>query len=329
MDVNTDNGEYIYTGGWTDWSHGRIHGATITLSAQNAGFLTAFLALFVSISAGHLWRILSFTIHQLHASPEPKDALHHQQQVTFKNTTTPAALAWEFVLLGWAWRKNARRSIFRSIPFILIALVWLALAGATAILSAKITKSAGRDCLIMSEYCGIWTEGKDWNNSDPNTLDQFGSTQLLASNTATNYARTCYTNNSENLPQCNIYAQSRLPLHVTVNASCPFNTSICLEGPTASFTMDTGLIDTREHLGINTPDDGRVQFRKIATCSPLTRKGHVTVHNDSIPLPGYPFENYTLAAYHYGPADDGMGLQNYTYYYDIVTVRVHFAYIIK
>ncbi|GFF93092.1 hypothetical protein IFM47457_10892 [Aspergillus lentulus] len=327
MEVNSNNSEYIYTGVWTDWSHGRIHGATITLSAQNAGLLTAFLALFVSVSAGHLWRIISFVVHQFHSSRKPRDALHHQQQVIFKNTTSPAALIWEFTLLSLAWRRKAQHSLLRNLLFIVMAIIWLALTGSAAILSARVTKPAGSHCLIMSPHCGLYLAGgARFNTSDPYQLDIFDTTQLLETNTATSYARTCYVPGAERLPQCNIYAQTRLALHTTTNASCPFQSGMCLEGDSAAFAMDTGLLDTREHLGINAPDDDRLFFRKSVSCAPLTRAGYITVHNDTNPLPNFPYSDYLVAAYHYGPAFDGNGTQNYTYYYDAITVRAQVGY---
>ncbi|GES63803.1 hypothetical protein ATEIFO6365_0007049000 [Aspergillus terreus] len=330
MEVNSNNSEYIYTGVWTDWSHGRIHGATITLSAQNAGFLTAFLALFVSISAGHLWRIISFVVHQLHSSQKPTDALHHQQQVVFKNTTSPASLIWEFTLLAWAWRGRAQQPILRNLLYIVLAIIWLVITGSAAILSAKITKPAGSHCLIMSPHCGIYMAGgAESNTSDPNQLDTFDATQLLETNTATSYARACYEPDADRLPQCNSYAQPRLALHTTTNASCPFQSGMCLEGDTAAFAMDTGLLDSRDDLGINTPDDDRLFFRKFVSCAPLTRAGYVTVHNETNPLPGLPYSDYLdywVAAYHYGSAFSGNGTQNYTYYYDTVTWRAQLGY---
>ncbi|KAL5360493.1 hypothetical protein BJX96DRAFT_184582 [Aspergillus floccosus] len=330
MEVNSNNSEYIYTGVWTDWSHGRVHGATITLSAQNAGFLTAFLALFVTISAGHLWRIISFVVHQLHSSQKPKDALHHQQQVIFKNTTSPAALIWEFALLAWAWRRKAQRPILRNLLYIVLAVIWLALTGSAAILSAKITKPAGSHCLIMSPHCGLYlAAGAGFNTSDPYQLDVFDTTQLQETNSATSYARACYEPGADRLPQCNIYAQTRLALHTTTNASCPFQSGMCLEGDTAAFAMDTGLLDSRDDLGINTPDDDRLLFRKFVSCAPLTRAGHITVHNDSNPLPNFPYSDYLVAAYHYGPSYQGNETQNYTYYYDTMTVRAQLGYKIQ
>lgn len=331
MEANSNNGEYIYTGVWTDWSHGRVYGATITLSAQNAGFLTAFLALFVSISAGQLWRIISFIVHHGHSSRKPRDALHHQQQVIFKNTTSPASLIWEFTLLAWAWRGKAQRPLLRNLLFIALAVIWLALAGSAAILSARITKPVGPHCLIMSPHCGLYTPAGAGgsNTSDPDYLKAYDSNQLLETNTATAYARACYVPDAERLPQCNIYARTRLALHATTNASCPFQSGMCLEGDTAAFTMDTGLLDSREDLGMNTPDDDRLLFRKSVSCAPLTRAGYVTIHNDTNPLPNFPYSNYLVAAYHYGPAFNGDATVNYTYYYDTATARAQVGYKIQ
>lgn len=45
--------------------------------------------------------------------------------------------------------------------------------------------------------------------------------------------------------------------------------------------MDTGLIDSHTHLGINMPSIGRVSYRKVSTCSPITTDGFVIVSNYS------------------------------------------------
>ncbi|PLB44482.1 hypothetical protein P170DRAFT_417125 [Aspergillus steynii IBT 23096] len=328
MDVNTTNDEYIYTGVWTDWSHGRLHGTTLTLSAQSAGFLTAFLSLFVTVSAAHIWRIITYIVHQLHSSPEPKDAFHHQQQVMFKNTSSPASLAWESILLAWSWRRSTRRSVARSIGFILLALVWMVAAGGAAVLSARMTKPAGDDCLIMSNNCGTWSESNSSNVNDPNSIELFSAIQLQALNSATAYSRTCYAPESENLAQCQLYTQSRLPFQARKNVSCPFADGICFEGDNAAFSLDTGLLDSNHHLGINTIEEERILFRKAVTCSPLIREPFVTVHNDSNPLPDYPFANTTVAAYHYGPKLTDH-IQNETFRYDVMSARAPIAYTVS
>lgn len=57
-------GYSAYTGVWTNWSHGRIFGLTLTLSHRNGAFLTAFLALFVTFVGTCFWRITKFALHQ-------------------------------------------------------------------------------------------------------------------------------------------------------------------------------------------------------------------------------------------------------------------------
>lgn len=48
--ISIGSGDAIYTGFWVNWTYGPVKGATITLSHRDAGFLTAFLALFVSVA---------------------------------------------------------------------------------------------------------------------------------------------------------------------------------------------------------------------------------------------------------------------------------------
>jgi len=36
--------------------------------------------------------------------------------------------------------------------------------------------------------------------------------------------------------------------------------------------MDTGLLDSREDLGIYTPDSGRLIYRRVTSCAPLHTK---------------------------------------------------------
>ncbi len=56
--------------------------------------------------------------------------------------------------------------------------------------------------------------------------------------------------------------------------------------------IDSGLIDSHVHLGINTRPEQRFQYRSILHCSPLVTAGHTTLYNVS------DHESYTL--YHYG-----------------------------
>lgn len=75
----------VYLGAWTNWSHGKISGLTITLTNQNGALLTAFLALFVTFTSTCFWRILSFTLHQHLSSSSAQDGLYHQRQSILRN----------------------------------------------------------------------------------------------------------------------------------------------------------------------------------------------------------------------------------------------------
>lgn len=69
----------VYTGIWVNWSHGRIEGATITLTHRDGGLLTAFIALFVTIVASSFWRLFCFAAHlKLSAMDAPQDGLYRK-----------------------------------------------------------------------------------------------------------------------------------------------------------------------------------------------------------------------------------------------------------
>jgi hypothetical protein len=89
-----------------NWSHGRLRGATLTLRTRDAGFLSAFLALFVAVAGTSFWRIGSFLLHHALSSRAPRDAVYHQRQAILRNAATAMSGVWSLVLLNWAWRRR-------------------------------------------------------------------------------------------------------------------------------------------------------------------------------------------------------------------------------
>jgi hypothetical protein len=91
--------------------------------------------------------------------------------------------------------------------------------------------------------------------------------------------------------------------------------------------MDTGLLDSREDLGINGGDKDRVKLKRTATCSPITTKGYMKSGTTSLDYRvfnrnntfGHTTINYTAALY--GPNEVNIGqagledptLENITY----------------
>ncbi|MCJ1337032.1 hypothetical protein MMC09_002311 [Bachmanniomyces sp. S44760] len=314
------NGAHTYLGHWVNWSRGAIAGATLTLSERDAGLLTAFLAIFVSASGAAFWRILSYIIHQFRANPEPSDGLHHQQQVVYRNAASPGDAAWEFLRLGFYWRENARRPYRRSWLPTLCASLCFVLFGLAGIFSSQVTKSAGNETLVRSGNCGIWTLDKAGTSQSGFALN---SKSLNDTITAAGYARACYGAASNSL-ECNQYTQQQLDYTTNQNASCPFGDNLCVLGATGAFEMDSELIDSHVHLGINSPPNERVQYRRKATCSPIFTKDYKEIFNNT----GEDAKNEitygdTFQRFHFGPIID---VSNYTYAYNEHTIAEDAGY---
>lgn len=98
-----DSSDYytIYEGVWTNWSHGRVFGSTITLNRRDGGLLISFIALFVTLVSTAFWRILCFAIHHYLSSEAPRDALYHQQQAILLNSANGGSGLWSLSQMLW------------------------------------------------------------------------------------------------------------------------------------------------------------------------------------------------------------------------------------
>ena len=85
---------------------------------------------------------------------------------------------------------------------------------------------------------------------------------------------------------------------------------MCVYGDTAAYSADSGLIDSREDLGINAPDPGIVHFRKTTTCAPIRTIGYQNVTN-------FTETNSQMMHYYFGPLSYGDGsYANETFIYN-------------
>ncbi len=317
----------IYHGPWINWSHGAALGATITLNQRDGGLLTAFLAIFVSVAGAACWKITSYTIHQRRASQDYEDALHHQQQAILCNNDGPAGALWDFIQLPWYWRNHAIRSFVRALPLALLALLNITVFGVAGIFSSDVTKAAGNETLIRSPHCGYLNLTGDVDTIQNSAA--FNSIDLNDTLAATTYSRACY-DNTENALGCNQYVRQQLRWTSNQNGTCPFSPDLCIYGSTAAYEMDTGPLDTHEHLGINAAQSDRIQYRKVTSCSPIHTRGYVTTFNDTNPNEiayGNLFYEYL-----YGPI---LNVSNYTYRYnthsltDVEDYILSYAYLIN
>lgn len=307
-----------YTGHWINWSHGAVLGSTITLSSRDGGLLIAFLALFVSAAGAASWSILAFSMHQFFSKNAPQVGVHQQRQIILRNTSSPTSAAWELLQIAWAWRKTSEKSLLRSLPMAILALLSVALFGLAGVFSSEVTKAPGNETLIISQNCGTYVGG----DSAAGNL-QFRINTVNETKAALNYAKDCY-GVTRNVLNCNQYVQERIAWKVRQNASCPFSADTCLEGSNASYEMDTGVIDSLKDLGINTPGSQTLGYRKVTTCSPIQTRDYTTVVNFT--APGSVLNGDTMEYFDFGSIP---GIANYTYIYNTHSAYLDIAYALK
>ncbi|GAM88997.1 hypothetical protein ANO11243_070310 [Dothideomycetidae sp. 11243] len=301
--------EVIYKGFWIEWAKGPAIGATITLTTRSAGFLAAFLANFVVYVGLQLWYILAFVIHQWRASRSPQNGIFHQRQVIFRNSQSPWEVAWAFFRQGWAWRKVKRGMFIQTAGWVFFTTFLAILIAVYSILSGKVTSAEGNTRLMSPNHCGYMRF-----NATPNDVFDFAFHSVNATLAAAEYAKRCYSSGSSSAFDCDNYVQSYLNTTQTMSV-CPFE-DYCQAGlpQLPALTVDTGLIDSREHLGINTKDSDAITFRKVTSCAPLGL--HQFVTNASSPTGATDAVEYLV--------DVGTG--GHTFVYDNISVATNFGW---
>lgn len=253
------NASSIYTGIWVNWTRGRVLGSTVTLSRADGTVFVAFITLFYTVLSTQLWRSLCFLIHQARVSSRPRDGLFHQQQVVLRNSSTPAGAAWIFALQSWYWRGRADRHWLRSIPGLLLALVYIIIFAFLSIYGASVLlKAAGPLRLLRASRCGYWTPEDSDIATTPLFAKQRGTVEA-----ARIYAQNCYEASDSPL-LCNAYAKSRMNWSES-GAECPFRKDLCLDDNVVRFRTD--WLDSNQDFGINTPSGEAVQYRRTTTCA--------------------------------------------------------------
>jgi hypothetical protein len=269
-----------YTGYWINWSHGAVHGATITLPQQYGGLLAAFLALYVAFAGGMFWRILAFALHQSNTTKpdDARDGLHYQRQVILRNVGGGASTAWAFLILPWSWRQDLGRSLLRCLPFAFLASATAILFGVAGVFTSAVTKVPGNSTLVTGPTCGGWAANEVTVNGG-----SFLSKALADTYEAAAYVRQCYQSGGNATGQaCGAYVRPRIPYTTNQNASCPFGPGACMITDTAAFEMDTGLLDSHFDFGINAQPRDRIKYRRVATCAPLHTKPIGSVRNTTL-----------------------------------------------
>ncbi|KAK3385247.1 hypothetical protein B0H63DRAFT_543504 [Podospora didyma] len=295
--MDTDN-YLVYTGFWTNWSHGKTLGATLTLSRSDANLLIAFVAFFLTIVTTHLWAIICFAFHCFFSTRSPRDTVHHQRQAVLRNNSGPIGTAWALLQLGWAWRWS-KKTKSRVAPLLACSLLLAICFAAAAGFSSKI--SQGSEVLLSPGPCSVVNETASFLDLDilSTTLYPWAIKQKAM---AGNHVQQCYSSSDGAGPECrnSLFVQPKLPTSSNPNAGCPFDEELCATKD-SNLILDTGLLDSHIHLGLNTPPESRYQMRKVLHCAPLVTEGYKSPNYTY----QYPDPRYTLSKY------DNTSMKNY------------------
>lgn len=281
----TDSSYPVYLGTWTNWSHGKIFGSTLTLSKSNGALLVAFTAFFITIVGTQLWRILCFILHGYFSRHTPQDALYNQRQALLRNSASPIGGIWVLIQMIHAWSHQSigNRPFKRLFPILVLTfLIAIGLAVASG-LSSRI--AFGNEVLIDGTHCGF----ADLPGDIRTRLFVEAPHQGRAIERAADYAQRCYESDSTT-SDCNILLQESLPITSVTNASCPFDSKLCISQD-SNIMLESGLLDSAMNLGLNWPNDERFQLQFRMHCAPLVTEGYRS---------DYHYGNKTYVRYQYG-----------------------------
>lgn len=267
----------VYLGVWTNWSHGRIHGATLTMSRRNGGLLTAFLALFVGAAGTSFWKIGCFLLHRYFSSKHTADAIYHQRQAILRNASNSQSGLVILLQTCWAWKTFASFwRLFLPILFGILTFVGFTIAG---IFSSAVATSMGQEVLLKSPNCG----SKIFDFTD---IEQFLRWKPYLTKETTSslaYAQRCYPENF-NPRDCAVFFKPKLSWKTDNNATCPFpDKDICLN-ESGNLRLDSDYMNSDYHLGINSSPGSRFFIRSVVECAPLQTKDYT---RNSRPYPAY------------------------------------------
>jgi hypothetical protein len=325
----------VYVGYWTDWSYDQVLGDSVTVDEQFGRYILSGMATFVTIVTGFAWLIVAYCVHQARVSDKRIDAIHFQQQVTYRNDTAPLTSAADSFSIYLAWKswsclkrhkvqKDVDRLKRRTLYALSYPLLTWGAFTAAGVLSSQVAKPAyqSSDVLVNPGLCGEWF----FNISTVQGLTLHDLKVLNDTLGGRAYARSCYSADlsSINPVSCLFYTTQQLPYDSTdVTGACPFaldqefeNGPCSVNNNTGSHKMYTSLLDSHVHFGINAKTINRVQVQKNVTCSPVSAQNNTNASNVTS-ISGQ------VTEYNLGQVQ---GVSNYTYIYSPSTPTDNVGY---
>ncbi|KAI0450085.1 hypothetical protein F5B21DRAFT_529296 [Xylaria acuta] len=286
MNSDLESSKYpVYTGVWTNWSRGRVLGATLTISRHDADLLIAFTAFFIAFVGTRVWRIICFVTHRNLSTPEEPKAIYHQQQVILRNASNPEDATQLFLKLFWANRRSDGR--FRPLLMVMVAAFCIAAFTVAGGYSSQITTAVGDEVLIKSANCRALNPTLQNQSSNVRVNNPQYARWI---NSAANYAQQCYSADSAGLVDCRRFAIRQLTNNMDQKAICPFDEAMCRDS-SSNIRIDSGFVDSHTHFGLNSPPHERIIWRNVLHCAPINTANFTSQKKTDLGL---------LTLYHYG-----------------------------
>ncbi|KAF2269673.1 hypothetical protein CC78DRAFT_612033 [Lojkania enalia] len=266
----------IYVGFWTNWSKGKILGATLTLPSRDGTLLIAFVALFVSWAGNQLWSLLTYLTYQLYASNEPQSTFRRQLRLLLRSHIAVTHFLWRVVKTSWVWRRHTRDSeSVLGLPLIVMATLHVAAVTLAGIFSSRIMTTTS-EALIRSTCCGFHDlfifHAQNFTTDELDRASAVHVTGEKLFEYGNKYVRSCYDPSMPPAPNMDCYPYVRRQ-RIQRNANCTFAKGSCVS---PSIRLDSGYLDSHYDLGINQPEENRISVRRVLQCSVIGAEKYST-----------------------------------------------------
>jgi len=207
--------------------------------------------------------------------------LQQQVQALLRNRTTPVSALSDAFWIILAWAQSPHPALRTVLPTALLAgLITAAFAVFSIFVSAVATSGESNVSVLArpGQNCGgwdfNWTVTNVLDNSIPNKIE-FLRARVDDTVAARSYATWFYSRDKQQplAATSSVFPISQLPYEISM-APCPFlGQGRCLSNdtttPNPTLVLDTGLLDSHVHLGINAPFKDRSGLRLRMECSPI------------------------------------------------------------
>ncbi|KAF3026533.1 hypothetical protein E8E14_013770 [Neopestalotiopsis sp. 37M] len=155
--------------------------------------------------------------------------------------------------MGWIWRVNQNLRYYKRIlPLLVITSTLAGVLTIAAGFSSRLARN-NYEVLLLGNNCGDPIRANLISQDDLYQKEIPRQAQTLSS--ASNYALSCYSQNTSSTESCHSMVKPSLTYTVDADAPCPFGLT-CLDN-NIGIKLDSGIIDSHMDLGINSPLERR------------------------------------------------------------------------